>query len=58
MQPIIEEKEYKGNPVIALKRNEDDQYPFSFGLAKARLIIAAIDDIRAFVAKYERKNDG
>ena len=57
MPPIIEEQGYKGNPVIVLKRDEYDRYPFSFGLSKARLILASLDGIRAFVAKHEDKND-
>jgi len=58
MRLIIEEKEYKGNPVLALKRNEDDRYPFTFGLPKARLILAAVEEIRAFVAKHSNKTGG
>ena len=58
MNTIIEEQEYKGNPVIVLKRDPDDRYPFSFGLSKARLIIEAIDEIRAFVEKHNKENNG
>ena len=53
MTPIIEEQDYKGNPVLVIKRDTDDRYPFSFGLSKARLILAALDGIMAFVAKHE-----
>ena len=36
---MIEKSEYKGKPLIVIKRSEDDQYPFSFGLSKAKLIV-------------------
>lgn len=41
---------YKGNPTISLGV-EGDNYPFSFGLVKARLIVKHIDDIRRFVGE-------
>ena len=47
----IEFDEYNGNPVIILKRDENDAYPFRFGLRKAQLIIKHIDDIKKFVEK-------
>ncbi len=40
---------YKGNALIVLE--PDSKYPFQFGVAKARLILANIDAIRAFVAE-------
>ncbi|MBN1405115.1 MAG: hypothetical protein JW946_01190 [Candidatus Omnitrophica bacterium] len=46
---MIERSEFKGKPLIILKRNEDDKYPFSFGLSKARLILENIEDIKKFV---------
>jgi hypothetical protein len=46
--------EYKGNAVITLKRTEDDNYGFTFGLAKAKLIIDHLDEIKAF---YEENKD-
>ena len=42
-------EEYNGNPVICLKRDKDDAYPFRFGLRKAQLIIDHIDEIKKFV---------
>jgi hypothetical protein len=50
---ITEIQEYKGNPVIVLKRDEDDRYPFSFGLSKAKLILEALEKIREFVEQHE-----
>ncbi len=46
---MIEKSEFKGKPIIILKRDEEDKYPFSFGLSKARLIIENIDEIKKFV---------
>jgi len=52
---IVEKTEYKGQPVIILKRNENDKFPFSFGLGKARMILEAIDEIKKFVKENESK---
>ena len=46
---IVERGEYKGKPLIIIKRSEDDKYPFSFGLTKARLILENIEEIKKFV---------
>ena len=45
---MVERGEYKGKPLIIMKRNEDDKYPFSFGLSKARLIVENIEEIKKF----------
>jgi len=50
---IVQEDEYKGKPILVLKRSEDEKYPFSFGVAKAKSIMECIDDIKAFVDKHE-----
>ena len=57
---IVEESEFKGNPMIVLKRDADDNYPFQFGLSKAKLVLSAIPQITEWVAKQEfkKKNDG
>jgi len=46
---MIEKGEFKGKPVITLKRSEEDQFPFSFGLSKAKLIVENIEEIKKFV---------
>jgi len=46
---MIERSEYKGKPLIVIKRNEDDKYPFSFGVSKAKLILENIEAIKKFV---------
>lgn len=48
---------YKDNPVIVLFVNEDEKYPFSFGLAKARLILNNIEEIKKFVSDNEKNNN-
>ncbi len=41
--------EYKGNKIIVLSKDEDDKFPFSFGLSKAKLIVENIDSIKQFI---------
>ena len=52
---MIEKTEFKGKPVLILKRNADDKFPFSFGLGKARLVIDNFEEIKKFVAENEEK---
>lgn len=40
-------QEYKGNKVLNL--NPESKFPFSFGLAKAKLLLENIDVIKKFV---------
>ena len=47
----VEIDDYNGNPVIILKRDENDNYPFRFGVRKAQLILDHIEDIKKFVNK-------
>ena len=46
---LVEMDEYNGNPVIILKRDKNDAYPFRFGVRKAQLILDHIEDIKKFV---------
>ena len=46
---MFEISDYKGNKIIILKRDENDRYPFRFGLNKAKLLLEHIEDIRKFV---------
>ncbi|MFA4889471.1 MAG: hypothetical protein WC628_07885 [Candidatus Omnitrophota bacterium] len=48
---MVERSEFKGKPILVLRRSEEDKFPFSFGLSKARLIIEYIDEIKKFVAE-------
>lgn len=51
---IVEESEFKGNKMIVLKNTEDDQYPFQFGVKKAKLVVENIEAIKEFVEKYDK----
>ena len=48
---MVERSEFKGKPVLILKRNEDDKYPFSFGMTKAKLILENLEEIKKFVVE-------
>jgi hypothetical protein len=50
---VVEESEYKGNPMIVLRRSAEDRYPFQFGLSKAKLVLDAVEEIKAWVAKQD-----
>jgi mitochondrial fission protein ELM1 len=52
---ITEISEYKGSPVFVIKRDNEEKYPFSFGLAKAKMILETIDAIKLFVDECESK---
>jgi len=52
---MVERSEFKGKPILVIKRDENDQYPFSFGLSKAKLILDNLDEIRSFVEESENK---
>jgi len=54
---ITEETEFKGNPTITIKFDENDKYPFSFGLGKAKKILGSIDEIKSFVEKNDKPKD-
>jgi len=51
---MVERSEFKGKPVIIIKRDENDKYPFTFGMSKARLILENLEEIKRFV----EDNDG
>jgi len=46
---MFEISDYKGNKIIILKRDENDRYPFRFGLSKAKLLLEHMEGIRKFV---------
>jgi len=46
---MVERSEFKGKPILILKRDKDDQYPFSFGISKAKLILENYEEIERFV---------
>ena len=53
----VQEKDYKGNPMLVIQISPNDQFPFQFGLKKARLVLAHLDDIRSFVIKHQKVAD-
>lgn len=52
---IAEESEFKGNPMIVLKNDETDKFPFQFGVKKAKLIVENIEEIKKFVEKHDKE---
>ncbi|OGF33657.1 hypothetical protein A2223_00080 [Candidatus Falkowbacteria bacterium RIFOXYA2_FULL_35_8] len=50
---MIKRGEYQGKPVISLMKMENDKFPFTFGAAKAKLILANLDEIKKFVEESE-----
>lgn len=54
---FVEESEFKGNKMLVIRNDENDRFPFSFGLTKAKKILGALDEIRAFVEKYDKSDD-
>jgi len=52
---MIERGEYKGKPLLVIKRSEEDKYPFSFGLSKAKLIVENIEEIKKFVEENDKE---
>jgi len=51
---MVEKSEFKGKPVIILKRQEDDKYAFTFGLGKAKLILENLEEIKKFVEENDK----
>jgi hypothetical protein len=51
---VAERSNFKGSNVLILKKNEDDKYPFSFGVAKAKMILENIEEIKKFILDNER----
>ena len=51
---IVSESEFKGNPMIVIKNDEQDQFPFQFGVKKAKLVIENIEAIKKFVEKHDK----
>ena len=51
---VVSESEFKGNPMIVIKLDEEDKYPFQFGVKKAKLVLENIEAIKAFVEKFDK----
>jgi len=50
-------KNGKTYDVLVLRDKEDSKFPFSFGLSKAKLILAHIEDIKQFVSEYDQPEE-
>jgi hypothetical protein len=48
--------EFKGHAVIILKRTDDDKYPFSFGVGKAKMILENLQEIKNFVKTHSKED--
>jgi len=46
---MVERTEYKGKPVMTIRRDENDKFPFSFGITKAKMILENIEEVKRFV---------
>ncbi|MFA6079371.1 MAG: hypothetical protein WC779_06480 [Candidatus Omnitrophota bacterium] len=55
---MIERSEFKGKPVLIIKRDENDKYPFSFGMTKAKLILDNLEEIKRFVEDNTKEEGG
>lgn len=55
---LIEESQFQGKAILIIKNDENDRFPFSFGLSKAKKILGAIDQIKAFVEKNDKPAEG
>jgi len=54
---LIEESEYMGKPMLVIKNDEKDRFPFSFGVSKAKKIMGALEQIKAFVQKHDKPEE-
>jgi ERCC4-related helicase len=54
---MVERSEFKGKPVLILKRDENDKYPFAFGLSKAKMMLENIEEIKRFVEENDKAAD-
>jgi len=51
---IVSESEFKGNPMLVIKNDEEDKYPFQFGVKKAKLVLENIEAVKKFVEKFDK----
>lgn len=52
---LVEISNFKGNPVISLRRTPTDERPFTMGLTKCKLVLDNIDAIERFVQEHKKK---
>ena len=51
---MVERSEFKGKPILILKRDQEEKFPFSFGLTKAKLIVDNFEEIKKFVEENNK----
>lgn len=52
------EETFKGHKLLSLSRNEQDKFPFKFGVGKAKLIVDNFEAIKQFVdANWKTERD-
>jgi hypothetical protein len=49
---IITEEDFKGYPMLVIKKDETDTWPFKVGVKKAQLLLENLDAIGAFVDRH------
>ena len=57
MKIVIERGEYKGSPTVSIRKDtvEQSSYPFSFGIAKAKLLLQALKQEPDFIEKFVKE---
>lgn len=53
--PQAIESEFQGKPTIQIFSEPGDPRPFSFGVFKAKMILALIPEIKAFVERHDQR---
>ena len=59
MKVVIERSEYRGNPTVSIRKDteEQDRYPFSFGIGKAKLLLHALEQEPDFIKRFVEENE-
>jgi len=59
MKVVIEHGEYKGYPNVSIRKDtvEQDRYPFTFGVLKAKLLLQALAQEPDFLEKFVKENE-
>jgi len=54
MKVVIERGEYQGRPTVSIRKDTEEMnnYPFSFGVAKAKLLLQALAQEPDFIEKF------
>lgn len=49
--------DYKGHPMFVIMKDENDRFPFQFGVSKAKKIVETIEEIKKFVQENQTAED-